>query len=891
MVSPDVPRLSPFSDRGRQPLHVNSSSPDLPPLRDVLAAEDHNELQRRNGDETTIVPMNGTPGFVSARHMYSSESTLKVTSAPLSGISVTPAEHNAATDSAAEIPTNGGFMTADSAISNQQDDDIVVVKITGKSSRKPRQPKVPKPAAPKRTKSNLSAKSQASKASVGDKVNDDTEVKSKAKKKRTGTMSSHFPPAEEPGALEKLDKVDVNEPLHLEQAPARRLDWTPPAQKTVVNIDSDSSAFKTLGSSEADQPLPIFRNLVGGYACPEEPLESACRTAQTSDEDTSFLKKRKRIELLTTKGASPSVAEPEKSPTKRPPKKKKPRTITELATAAYRVPSQPDPEPVNPSILDHFSTINNDAGSATDAQPKNPKNKSKQRHKTTKAPKKKAAPKPVLLSPSAALAQVANQDFVFGTSSQLAREESPTVLRDLQAALRQSTQNDDIGFAIPIHSDGIEPQQQRSKLWDAAARDAEGALFDVEVINLADDTSLLPEEGDGTNPFGYNAAGDESIIMIESHAPDVPNPSIELPKILASPGERAMHASEGGSPYFSDSEISVSTNIGPPGPEHNKVIDVTLATPKEGINTLPALPPQPSRPNYEGFTDLRLAKEIKKFGFKPIKRRSAMIALLDQCWQSKARMGQASFHATAQTPSAAPKTTKATKTKTSPKVAKSPPKARGRPRRNSPSASEPQEPPPSAQPPETPKRRPGRPRKNSLSSSPDITSPSKRKSASPSRRNLPSSSRRGKASQTSVIEIPDSEDNGSDFASSPQSDPRQTFSSPAQLDMSITTNEGAESVLAVTQTEEEVAVFEHITNAVKSAPRTTDPQAPSWNEKILLYEPIILEDFATWLNTGELSRVGYDGEVNPNDVKKWCESKSVCCVARVSLRGKERKRF
>jgi hypothetical protein len=40
-----------------------------------------------------------------------------------------------------------------------------------------------------------------------------------------------------------------------------------------------------------------------------------------------------------------------------------------------------------------------------------------------------------LLSPSAALAQVANQDFVFGTSSQLAREESPTVLKDLQAAL------------------------------------------------------------------------------------------------------------------------------------------------------------------------------------------------------------------------------------------------------------------------------------------------------------------------------------------------------------------------------------------------------------------------------------------------------------------------
>ncbi|KAG8349411.1 hypothetical protein FVEN_g12358 [Fusarium venenatum] len=266
-----------------------------------------------------------------------------------------------------------------------------------------------------------------------------------------------------------------------------------------------------------------------------------------------------------------------------------------------------------------------------------------------------------------------------------------------------------------------------------------------------------------------------------------------------------------------------------------------------------------------------------------------MIALLDQCWQSKARIGQASFHATAISPAARPKATKISKIKTPPKAAKSPKKPRGQSRRNSVSASEPQEPPPSAQPPETPKRRPGRPRKDSLDSSPGITSPSKRKSASPSKRTI--SSRRGKASQPPVIEIPDSEDDGSDLSSSPQSNLQQTFPSSAPLDISITTNDDTESILAVTHTKEEVALFEHITNAVKSTPRTTDPQKPSWNEKILLYEPIILEDLATWLNTGELNRVGYDGEVNPNDVKKWCESKSVCCVARENHRGKERKRF
>ncbi|KAJ4137379.1 5'-flap endonuclease [Fusarium equiseti] len=904
MASSDPSRLSPLSDRNRQPLHVNSSSPDLPSLRDVLSRKSSSQHQTHNE----------TPGFVSARHLYSStESTTKANAVPLVETSLTAVNLSTFADPADEPPADGGFIAGDPT-PKQPEEDIVVVKITGKGTRKPRQPKVSKPAAPKRAKAKPAAKAGSSKDDDDGKDVDDTQVKPKAtkpRKKRTGTMSSHFPPVEEPGEPEKLDQIDVNEPLHLEQASARRLDWTPPAQKTVVNLDSDSSAFKTLGSSEAGQPLPIFKNLVGGYARIEDPSESASHSAPPSDEDSSFLKKRKRIELLATKGANSSVTEPEKSPTKKPPKKKKPRTITELATAAYRVPSQPDPQP-SASILDHFSTTKNDTGSAADAQPDNAKGKAKPRRKTTKAPKKKVPPKPILLSPGAALAQVANQDFLFGTSSQLAREESPTVLRDLQTALRQSNQNDDIDFAMPIHSDGIEPQQQRTNLWNAAARDAEGDLFDVEVINLIEDTTLLQEDDTNSNPFGYNIGADQSVIEIESHVPNDPDHSVELPEPAALPGERAMSASEGDSPYFSDSDLSVSTNIGPLVPGQDRVADENLT---EEAENLPELPPQPPRPNYEGFTDLRLAREIKKFGFKPIKRRSAMISLLDQCWQSKARLGQASFHttahATAKSPSAKSKTPKTTKPKASPKTTRSPKKATKQTRRNSPSASEPQEPPPSAQPPVTPKRRsgrprkdsfdsssgtdspskrgPGRPRKDSLDSSPRTPSPSKRKPASPSKRST--SPRHGKTSQTSVIEIPDSEDDASNFASSPQTNLEQPFSSEIPLDMSLTTNEDAETDLTATPTDAEAALFEHITNAVKSAPRTTNPQEPSWNEKILLYEPLVLEDLAMWLNTGELSRVGFDGEVNPADVKKWCESKSVCCVARVSLRGKERKRF
>jgi hypothetical protein len=85
--------------------------------------------------------------------------------------------------------------------------------------------------------------------------------------------------------------------------------------------------------------------------------------------------------------------------------------------------------------------------------------------------------------------------------------------------------------------------------------------------------------------------------------------------------------------------------------------------------------------------------------------------------------------------------------------------------------------------------------------------------------------------------------------------------------------------------------FVYITKAVTSAPPSKDPKHPSWHEKMLLYDPIILEDLAAWLNTGQLSKAGYDGEVSPQDVKKWCESKSICCLWRERAGGKQRKRF
>lgn len=144
-------------------------------------------------------------------------------------------------------------------------------------------------------------------------------------------------------------------------------------------------------------------------------------------------------------------------------------------------------------------------------------------------------------------------------------------------------------------------------------------------------------------------------------------------------------------------------------------------------------------------------------------------------------------------------------------------------------------------------------------------------------------------------------------------------------------------------------VFPRITATVKAAPKTFNPAQPSWQEKMLMYDPIVLEDFAAWLNergvrwkvlaraqgpegkkkrktkvksgaeakgkkkaasagAGEgnarsESAAGREKGKEEEDVEvvevpleawvvqKWCESKSVCCLWKQGLRGGVRARY
>jgi hypothetical protein len=119
----------------------------------------------------------------------------------------------------------------------------------------------------------------------------------------------------------------------------------------------------------------------------------------------------------------------------------------------------------------------------------------------------------------------------------------------------------------------------------------------------------------------------------------------------------------------------------------------------------------------------------------------------------------------------------------------------------------------------------------------------------------------------------------------------------------------------------QTALFPQITKSITSAPpsgRDTDlTAAPTWHEKILLYDPIVLEDLTAWLNAQgvrtELERLKPkvktrgrkkkdappevdEWEVVRDEVKawmvqKWCEENSVCCLWREGLRGGVKGRY
>ncbi|KAK4210673.1 hypothetical protein QBC37DRAFT_428442 [Rhypophila decipiens] len=850
---------------------VISSSPEFPSIHQLLA-KSPKRTTLRSGKNAAAIPDNAPSSFMTATNLWKSlhPGQELVDDEP---IDVSAKDMVSKADGIPE-PVDPGSKASESDEKKPRKKRATgtTAKKSKKSGEGEAEPPPPQPLvdavtaeskpAPKRRGRPKGATEQQKEAQTTIPKGKVTKAAPKEKKtrKKAETVSRHFAnpapstvPAEP--ATSKLD----DEPIDQEQAIRRRLDWTPPPEKITINLE-DSVL------SQEPELQDSFKNLLGGY---NDKMDDGQINASTiaGPSNNDILGKRKLIELVATKTSKTTTPETSQAKSKAP--KKKPRTITDLAMAAYRpVEENEDLAPTEKarkeSVLNYFEVEGpgKETGKGAGGASKTAKKPAK-----AKASKKKAEPKKqILLSPASALKQVSGQDFVFGTASQLATEDDPDLFRALHEAMKESNHPDRDPFASssPIQSEIARRRKAGGKLWTAGARDDDGDLLDLEPLDL---TGSPVAASDYPLPQ-LSVLDTEKAVAGQASAPKIPieilssdfdsfdlteSPALPTaPKALlfaaptAATGAGKSAASKVHTPPIPAESVQVHLTVDsdfeppPSNQEHHRLIaqSQAQASPERPQASMP------QRPKYELYTDAKLAKEISAYGFKPVKKREAMIALLEKCWDNKQKatlLDSATDDATSKTKTAA--------------------KPKGRPRKTTKPAAASTE----------------------STSVPTVTTPKRTKAATASR---------------AVVEIADSDASDSEdpFFSSPVSAraKEDVFSDDAHEAMDVSVSDDTEdaSLLAMEgPSTEQTVLFSRITKAVTTAPRTRNPAEPSWYEKMLMYDPVILEDLTAWLNAGQLDRVGHDGEVNPEEVKLWCLSKSVCCLWRQNIHGKARKRF
>ncbi len=901
--------VSPFERRLRYDECALSSSPDLPSLGDLFAKKPK-KPPLRSGSQATPIPENAIASFTSAASIWRSQQT-----------------GPDALDAAAQKPKPRAGPPIKSPKSPGRAPKNVIELSSDPPSRD-------LPSFQQASKSNADARWSPSQKSVAQEAPSPLKdkpwkkfrpsqelgygqttlpkakvtkggVRPQVNRKTTETMSKYFM-ADEPKS-KASNTLEKNEPTLLEPAVRRRTDWTPPPDDTPAHPTSDSSALLESSPSQGharshEIAKGIIRSLHDTFA---RKTDESLAGPSNADQQQQVLKKRKAIEMVASGGAK-SAKPP--SPVKSKAPKKKPRTLTELAMAPYAPPGEValGPAAGNPksaSLLNYFATQDTEVSYNSGHPASKPRKGIKSVAKGSKK-KSRSLRKDVLLSPDSAMRQSSRQGFVFGTSSQLAKGE-PLLLGEPQLPVEGSVHPEEQDpFASPANDDLTTRRlMPKATLWSAGARDDDGDLVNTEVIDLIDSPAypkdpLADAFASPTRDMGQVAAGRRaSCITIDSDVEAPPrtrsshSPTTEAtnPVYAARSGPQSTvnlrttvtSAATKDSQYPFGSQrldqIAVEDDFQPP-PSNQQAYQ-----PSQDPKTTSDAREVP-RPSYDLYTDAQLAREISSYGFKAIKKRTAMVALLNQCWASKNKMTRnSSLQQTAAISSTAPSAPPAPPRgkQAGPKGPKATGPSTGRSRGHTKEGGDPDTM-PSLEPQQAVQRRRGRPRKGSGAvSGPESHAASIPPRSVPLQAATTPKSKRRMARVSLETESEDLED--------VSSSPEPVFSPAAAVDLSV--SEDTELSLTMSPTDQQSALFGYITKAVTGAPRSRDPLNPSWHEKMLMYDPIVLEDLAAWLNAGQLDRMGYDGEVSPFDVKKWCESKSVCCLWRVNLHGKERKRF
>lgn len=652
-------------------------------------------------------------------------------------------------------------------------------------------------------------------------------------------------------ATKNLDDLEACG-LQLEEATRRRLDWTPTkdTEKQVFDLEGDEDA----GGSQASGAAQNFSNLLAGYGFTET---ASLQPSFHGNEDGRGPTKRRRIDVRSHNTRNPSISTdilqlmdsriqaapksittdkvPVDKESQQKPKKqnKKFTTLTARVTARY--------------APGYTEDSGNGSLYTTDVQ----ENETAGRKRKSKIKTKPREPEFIVLSPEAAVKSLDNQDLMFGTCSQLEREDSPTTLRDMQTAINESESCMEPMPKLVTSRTSSAYTVSRStgprSLWSEASRDLDGALAQAEILDLVDDCDLSKISS-----------------RIDRERRDALQK--ETPKVVDQP-VNTTHEQEASIPKGNSDALENSSRFANANEnQQSKTASVAVDS-------------RPQMPQYNAFTEAELSKQVASYGFKPVRGRQKMIDLLQKCWESK--------HGTIATSNddgsaliRPPETSKDGKTTdTSNKASGSRSRSKAKSTVNPPTAND-----TSAKPPA--RRRQGSSRPAS-SSSQKAT-----EGLPPQQQQKPPTQQK---SYTDVEEIQDSED---EAIPSPNQLLSRYFTHPKPSSQPLAVSptpsptrrvpykpkarpRATSTVFRAPEEDDEPDPGTQITRAVRAqpnmSPSTGGRKSPGWYEKILMYDPIVLEDFTTWLNTEGLGLVSEDREVDVVLVREWCESKGICC--------------
>ncbi|KAK4626818.1 Structure-specific endonuclease subunit slx4 [Fulvia fulva] len=790
-------------------------------------------------------------------------------------------------------------------------------------------------------------------------------------------------------ATEDLDEVQASDtvgrqgfardstsksPTLPQAAPRRRLSWTP-TKKTVIKILDDHETAPAIDSGDAETTTKSLADIVSGFGYASGSAYVPPTAGQRSASGEA-LTKRRRIDLAdeATKAparrrASPRPAPAEKAekPKKAKAPKKKPQTITDLATKAYRAPEEEEAS-AQPTVSEFFTAQKADTVLVADSnaddtivkpkKPRKPRTKKVDGNGSKPTSALKTKPKKakkvriveddhlaILHTPGEARAQERSQDFLFGTSSQLGVDDSPTFIRDMQIAVRESE------VVPPSQIDGPKSRarvlngpdsvtslsiiQANKDLWCTAARDTDGDVMrldsaTIRIVQARETRDVQKPPDSAVNPAApSNLMEDTSpqrIVHVPRFSQDLGGitspaeaPTMKEPAPIAHESVLEQDIVD----LCHTSPIAENTNamlpIAPDMPEvmappsadsmavQNAILDANEPRSEEIWAILPSdsppeeqpdMPPLPAAVGIHSPSkrNIRTIPQLRRSATSPIRQRTALQALdanispLPLTSPGKGRAPALQRFLATPAVSSPPKRGRPKKSITTDDTSAVSPRKRGRPRKTDSLTS-----PKPKKAVGTSASQPVQSRSSGFENIDEISDSDSPTTPSPPRRRAASSPPEARTLELDTVASP-----------SKSTMPRTAL---------LTLKPGDHYFVIAIQP----SLFPQITNTVKSAPPSNSLTNSSWHEKILLYDPIVLEDFTAWLNeqglrielqrlkpkTKTKGRKKKDAPLVPDEpeyetvkeelkpwmVQKWCEEKSVCCLWKEGLRGGVRTRY